>query len=272
MNYRHAFHTGNHTEVFKHAALIALVERLQTKPGPIMILDTHAGVGFYDLDSVEAARTGEAASGICSVIDRLGGQASRYAVRVAPYVVSRRYPGSPGLIASMLRPGDRLVACELHPEDSAALRRNFAADGRVSVHLRDGYEAMTALVPPKERRGLVFVDPPFEDRSEADRLAKRLAAAVRKWPTGTFLAWYPVKRHGVREAILDGLSDPLVPNCLYAEFLRFPPDGLRLAGSGLVLVNAPWKFEETLRTIGADLVAAFGHGTSSMVEWVRPPA
>lgn len=270
MNYRHAFHAGNHTEVFKHAALVALVECLQAKPKPIMVLDTHAGLGLYDLTSQEAVRTGEAASGVCEVIDRLSGHSAAYALRVGPYVAKGTYPGSPGLVAEMLRPGDRLVACELHPADAAVLRRNFAGNGQVSVHLRDGYEAMTALVPPPERRGLVFVDPPFEDRDEADRLGRRLAAGVRKWPTGTFLAWYPVKRDGVREAILDGLADSNMSNCLSAEFHRFEFDGSRLAGSGLVVVNAPWRFDEILRSLGVELTAAFGDGASSRVDWVRP--
>ena len=271
MNYRHAFHAGNHTEVFKHAALIALVDRLQAKPGPIMVLDTHAGLGLYDLASPEASRTGEAASGVCAVLGRLARHAGRYGERVEPYVVSGTYPGSPALVADMLRPCDRLVACELHPADAVVLRGNFAADDRVTVHMRDGYESMTALVPPSERRGLVFVDPPYEDPGEADRLGRRLAASVRKWPTGVFMAWYPVKRQGVREAILEALAEPWVPSCLYAEFHRFEPDGSRLAGSGLVLLNAPWGFDETLRMLGEDLVAAFGQGTSASVTWVRPP-
>lgn len=267
MNYRHAFHAGNHTEVFKHAALVEVLLRLMAKPKPIMVLDTHAGPGVYDLNSAEAARTGEAAAGVMAVLDRLGGQAGAYASLLSPFVARGLYPGSPAIVAAMLRPGDRLVTCELHPEDAAALRRNFPADGRTAVHHRDGYEALTALVPPPERRGLVFVDPPFEDRDEADRLGRRLSAAIRKWPTGTYMAWYPVKKAGVRETILAGVSGPHVPDCLWAEFLRFRPDGARLAGSGLVLINAPWGFDATLRALGADVAAAFGEGTDARVGW-----
>lgn len=273
MNYRHAFHAGNHTELFKHAALVLLLGRLLAKPKPIMFLDTHAGLGMYAIDSSEALRTGEAAAGIGAVFENLSGEASTYASLVAPFIAQRVYPGSPAIAATMLRAEDRAIVCELHPEDFAVLRRNFSSDRRVAAHHRDGYVALTAFVPPPERRGLVFIDPPFEDRAEASRLGSRLAAAIRKWPTGTYMAWYPVKNAGVRDAILSSLSGPFVTNCLWAEFLRFRPDGIRLAGSGLVLVNAPWKFEETLWRLGADLVRSFGDRAGSIhVEWQKPPS
>ncbi|MEE7504041.1 23S rRNA (adenine(2030)-N(6))-methyltransferase RlmJ [Methylobacterium mesophilicum] len=271
MNYRHAFHAGNHTEVFKHAALVEVLRRLMEKPKPVMVLDTHAGPGIYDLGSEEASRTGEASSGIMSVLGRLKGHAAAYASLVAAHLERGNYPGSPAIVADLLRVGDRSVACELHPADAEILRRNFLGDRRVATHHRDGYEALTAFVPPPERRGLVFVDPPFEDRDEAGRMGRRLSAAVKKWPTGTYMAWYPVKRPGTREAILDGLLSPHVPDCLWAEFLRFPPDGVRLAGSGLILINAPWRFDDTLRGLGADVSEAFGMGTDIRVEWAVPP-
>lgn len=272
MNYRHAFHAGNHTEVFKHSALVHLLDRLLAKPKPFMVLDTHAGLGVYDLNSPEAVRTGEAAAGIGAVFDRLRGKAASYASLVRPYLSEGRYPGSPAIVADRLRLDDRLVACEFHPEDVTILRRNFARTGTVAVHHRDGYEAMTALVPPPERRGLVFVDPPFESRDEPDRLGSRLAAAIRKWPTGIYVGWYPVKDPTTRPRILAQLERDWVPSCLWAEFYRFPPDGLRLAGSGLVVVNAPWKFDETLRSLGTDLIEAFGdEGGAIAVEWAKAP-
>ena len=273
MNYRHAFHAGNHTEVFKHATLVLLLDRLLAKTTPIMVLDTHAGLGVYDLTSSEAERTGEATAGIIKVFGNLKGVATRYASCVGPYLANGRYPGSPLIAADMLRAEDRIIACELHPQDVNILRETFAGDRRAAVHCRDGYEAMSAFVPPEERRGLVFVDPPYEDRDEPERMGYRMAAAIKKWPTGIFLCWYPVKDLRTRPRILEQLNRKWVPNCLWAEFSRFPPDDVRLAGSGLILINAPWRFDETLRDLGNDLIDAFSDpGGAITVEWFKQPA
>src|SRR5580704_9356548 len=164
MNYRHVFHAGNHTEVFKHAALAAIICRLRDKPTPFVVIDTHAGVGTYDLRSAEAQKTNEAREGIGRIFSKAVPSTDAYLdiVRSLNPSTLTVYPGSPSIIRSLLRDNDRLIACELHDEDAASLRLAFKGDKRVSVHRRDGYEAMIAFVPPVERRGIIFIDPPFE--------------------------------------------------------------------------------------------------------------
>src|SRR5580704_9016870 len=164
MNYRHAYHAGNHTEVFKHSALCLLLLELRKKPKPFTVLDTHAGAGMYDILSQEAQKTGEAQDGIGVIFGKEVPAASAYleiVQRLNPNGL-RSYPGSPALVQALLRKEDRLIACELREDDAARLRKTFREDLRISVHRRDGYEAVGAFVPPPTRRGLVFVDPPFE--------------------------------------------------------------------------------------------------------------
>src|SRR5690606_27850612 len=162
MNYRHAFHAGNHTEVFKHAALTLVLERLLQKPKPFMVLDSHAGIGLYDLQSEEALRTNEHLEGVAKIFGRPFSAAPHYvdALKGLNGEELRYYPGSPEIIRSMLRDGDRLIVCELHPADGVELKRRYRADPRIAIHHRDGYEAIGGLLPPPERRGIVFIDPP----------------------------------------------------------------------------------------------------------------
>ena len=172
MNYRHAYHAGNFADVQKHATLALVIEHLKRKDGAFCYLDTHAGIGAYDLASVQAEKTGEWKSGIGAVMD-----APEPPAELKPYLDAvaalnpegglRHYPGSPALVAALARPQDRLALCELHPEDAAELRRRFAADPRIGVHHMDGYTACKALLPPAERRGLVLMDPPFDVGSDA---------------------------------------------------------------------------------------------------------
>lgn len=272
MNYRHLYHAGNHTEVYKHAALVWLLDWLCRKPTPFMVLDTHAGTGIYDLESPEAERTREADGGVRAILGASLREAEAYQALVRPYVASGSYPGSPAIVASFLREQDRLVACELHPADGQTLRRNFRLHRNVGVHVRNGYEAALALTPPPERRGLVFIDPPFEDRDEAMNVGRTLAAAARKWRTGCYVAWYPFKTPAIGDVVSDCLIENGVPNCLRAEFLRFPEDGVRLAGGGLIVVNPPWRFDEALRDLGDELLGAFeAPGGRSSVRWLAQP-
>ncbi|MDE2408391.1 MAG: 23S rRNA (adenine(2030)-N(6))-methyltransferase RlmJ, partial [Xanthomonadaceae bacterium] len=172
MNYRHAFHAGNHADVLKHVVLLALCETLTAKPSPCFALDTHAGRGLYKLDGEAAQATGEAADGIA----RLQAEAPREPA-IQRYLAAVRacrdahgthaYPGSPWLLAQALRDTDRIAACELHPEEAHVLRGHCAGDPRIAVHARDGYAALKALLPPKHgtqkfARGLVLIDPPYE--------------------------------------------------------------------------------------------------------------
>ncbi len=260
MNYRHAYHAGNHTDVFKHAVLVMLLEHLRRKDRPFTVLDTHAGAGTYDLRSPEAEKTGEAADGIGRVLDEPLPAAAAYLDllrRLNPDGLAV-YPGSPAIIAAFLRENDRLIACDLHEEEAAKLRRTFRGDPRVAVHHRDGHEAIKAFVPPPTRRGLVFIDPPYEkdDRDAYLRVARRMNAGLKKWPGGMFAAWYPLKdRAGIEQ--IRKAYDRSNPPTLAAEFLRTPIDGLTFAGGGLLIANPPYGIETRLKALGRELAAAF---------------
>lgn len=261
MNYRHAFHAGGASDVFKHAVLVRLLERLGEKPAAFCFIDTHAGIGRYRLGSEEAEKTGEWRTGIA----RLQALADPPPV-LAPYLKialqdTDIYPGSPGFAAALLRPQDRAILAELHPEDAASLRRVFRSDARIGVHHRDGYEALKAFLPPRERRGLVLIDPPYEDPEELPRLAAILAAVHQRWPTGQYAVWYPVKHRGAVDRFLGDLAARHIPRMMVAEFLP-DPGGLAvgtLAGSGMLLINPPWKLDTELVEIMAALKTALGY-------------
>jgi 23S rRNA (adenine2030-N6)-methyltransferase len=268
MNYRHAYHAGNHADVFKHAALCLLLLALRRKPKPFAVLDTHAGPGLYDLASEEAAKTGEWREGIGRLFGRDLTVAAPYldlVARLNPEGL-KRYPGSPEIVRAFLRDGDRLTVCELHPIDEAELKRNFRRDKRVAVHHRDGYEAIGGLLPPTARRGLVLIDPPFERTDEFERLADALNVGLKKWPTGMFLAWYPIKPRNAGDALRKRYARNNPPT-LTQEFLVRRPDGLALAGSGLVIVNPPWQFEATLAALMKELAAALGAPRQPPSDW-----
>jgi len=252
MNYRHAYHAGNFADCMKHALLVWLLEALRQKPAPIFVLDTHAGAGAYDLESGPAQRTGEWRAGIDRLLD--GPPAS-----LAPYVrLVRRlglYPGSPAMIRALLRPDDRLACCELHPEEAFDLRRRFARDRQVAVHQRDAWEAIGALLPPKERRGLVLIDPPFEDPQEFAHLAQGLATAQARFRGGVLVAWYPVKHRAPVRGFHVALQQAGIADAVVAELLLHEPiDPTRLNGCGLVVVNPPFRFEAAAPAILAALL------------------
>ena len=205
MNYRHGYHAGNFADVLKHTALCELLRLLTAKDKKLFVLDTHAGAGGYDLSGSQARRTGEAETGIVRLagLPRAGMPAAvaRYLAAVTAYDRKfgpaggqlRRYPGSPRLVRAALRPGDRFIACELHPEEALLLKREFAGDRAVEVRQADGYKALKALLPPVERRGLVLIDPPFEVPDEYEHLLRALRQGVRRFATGCYAIWYPIK-------------------------------------------------------------------------------
>ncbi len=241
MNYRHAFHAGNEADCLKHAILVWLLRALARKPKPFFVLDTHAGTGRYDLHGEEATRTGEAARGILRLLADPPAALADYLGVVRSLTP---YPGSPAIIAALLRPGDRAVACELHPEDHAALRRNLGHDPRIGVHLRDGYEAVGAFLPPPERRGLTLIDPPYEAADEYDRVIAALRTAQARFPGGTVAAWYPIKHRAPVRALHAAVRAAGLRDVVAAElWLREPLDPARLNGSGLLVRNPPYLFE-----------------------------
>lgn len=275
MNYRHAYHAGNHTEVFKHSVLVLLLQHLLKKSRPFLVLDTHAGAGIYDLNSEQAQRTGEALDGIGRVIHKKLSVAAAYIslIRRLNPINLDNYPGSPAIVRAFLREIDRLAACELRTDDAALLRKNFKDDRRVAVHHRDGYEAMGALLPPVIKRGLVFIDPSFEGPSEFTCLADGLNRGIEKWRTGIFLAWYPLK-DGSESRYLSARYHRNNPPTICCEFLRDRLDGVSLAGSGLIVSNPPWQFDKTLTALCRELRSAFEarNGTFSLDWWVRERA
>ncbi|WP_407530299.1 23S rRNA (adenine(2030)-N(6))-methyltransferase RlmJ [Methylobacterium oryzisoli] len=254
MNYRHAFHAGNHADVLKHLVLTRVLAYLQRKAAPFRAIDTHAGIGFYDLTAEEAARTGEWHDGwgrLAAPFDAAV-EALLAPYREAVAAVQARhgpetYPGSPALIREFLRPGDQGVFVELHPADGVLLRERFNRDPRTKVMALDGWTALPALIPPKERRGLVLIDPPYEVPGEIDRLGRDLARAVAKWPTGLYLAWYPIKDIGAVDRMAARLSAALDRPALRLDLLiDRPDDPARLSGSGLIAVNPPFTLAEEM--------------------------
>ena len=262
MNYRHAFHAGNHADVFKHAALTLVLERLAEKPTPFAVLDTHAGAGVYDLTSEAARRTSEFESGVGLVFGRDLAEARAYIEILAAMNPDglTTYPGSPEFARRLLRDHDRLVLCELHPAEHAALKARYRGDRRVAVHLRDGYEAVGALLPPEERRGLVLIDPPYEQPDEAERLVTALQTGLRRWPSGVFMAWYPITDGAVGRRLAEAATAAAFPKALRAAFLPYRPDGVRMAGGGLFVCNTPFRLEERLETLCHALAGIIGDG------------
>ncbi len=265
MNYRHAFHAGNFADCMKHALLVWLVRALQRKQAPVAVLDTHAGIGRYDLAGEQAGRTGEWRDGIGRLLDGPAAPA------LQPYLqlvreAGAHYPGSPALVQAMLRSQDRLLLCELHPEDHALLRRGMAGDARIAVHRRDGYGAIAALLPPADgiRRGLTLIDPPFEQENEFARLEAAVALARRRFNTGTVAAWYPIKNRAASRGFLHRLVDSGLPDLVTTELLLRPTvDPTRLNGCGLLLASPPWGFEEAATAILSAIDTALGVGAGS---------
>jgi 23S rRNA (adenine2030-N6)-methyltransferase len=261
VNYRHAFHAGNFCDVMKHALLVALLRGLLAKDKPFRVLDTHAGIGSYDLTATPATRTQEAAEGIHRLAAITEGPLADYLALVRAEGYPRHYPGSPALTRALLRPEDRLVLCELHPEDHATLKARYARDRQVAVHRRDAWEGLGALTPFPERRGLVLIDPPFEQEGEFERLANALATLRHRFRAGVLAAWYPIKHRTPVRAFHHALSDAGVADCLAAEFtLRDPTDPTRLNGCGLLVANAPFGFVDQAREILAALLPALSRG------------
>lgn len=279
MNYRHAFHAGNFADVVKHIILTRILAYLMRKDAAFRVIDTHAGIGLYDLLGSEAERTGEWQAGIARLIDaRL---APPVAELVEPYLSAvraqnqdgrlRYYPGSPMITRHMMRVQDRLMALELHPSDAWALRKNFTDDFQVRVTTLDGWAAMGTHLPPKEKRGLVLVDPPFEEKGEFTRMAQSLEKAHARWPGGIYAYWYPIKEPREVDAYIKALNASGIPKILRIELtIDTPTTPPRLHGTGMIVVNPPFVLEEEMRAVLpalADLLGDEKRGRWS-VDWL----
>jgi len=271
VNYRHAFHAGNFADVVKHVALVAILLHLRKKEKPFRVIDTHAGRGIYDLAGEAAQRTGEAAGGIARLTDLAG---AALPVALATYLEIVRgagaahYPGSPLIAAQLLRGSDKLTAIEKHPEDEAALAQALARFKSAKPACADGYARLAALLPPPERRGLVLIDPPFEAEDEFAQLARALAGARKRFATGIYLVWYPVKSTADSDAfageVLGGGSQD-VARITVDIGRRAKDDKDRLSAAGLLIINPPFGFVAEMRACGEILAPRLGTKGSAKI-------
>ncbi|MEI8296535.1 MAG: 23S rRNA (adenine(2030)-N(6))-methyltransferase RlmJ [Pseudomonadota bacterium] len=253
MNYRHAYHAGNFADVLKHVALVAALEHLGRKSTPYCFLDTHAGRGDYPLGAAETQRAGEFRDGISKLLEAKDPPpaAARYLELIRSLGVEDghllRYPGSPRIALALMRGTDRAALVELEPREAEALRQLVRADGRAAVHERDGYEALGALLPPREKRGLVLIDPPYEDPNEYENLERALIAALARWPLGTYMVWYPIKHGDASGRLLARMAATHIRRQLAVE-LTVERDDLPggLNGTGLLIINPPFQLDQQL--------------------------
>jgi 23S rRNA (adenine2030-N6)-methyltransferase len=283
LNYRHAFHAGSFADVFKHAVLCRILHHLRGKETAFRVIDTHAGAGVYDLTGPEATRGGEWKNGVARLL--AAPLPADVAALLAPYLdvigamnATDRltvYPGSPALVRAWLRAQDRLIACELEPGAFTALSQSMQRDGRIKTIAIDGWTALKAYVPPKERRGLVLVDPPFERDDEYRHLAETFAIGYGKWPTGIYALWYPIKGRSDADALAKRLRRLNLQKVLRAELIVSPlRDPTRLNGSGLILVNPPWTLERELKILLPALARILGSASqgSFTLDWLSSEA
>jgi 23S rRNA (adenine2030-N6)-methyltransferase len=248
VNYRHAYHAGNFADVVKHLALVAAINHLKKKEKPFAVIDTHAGRGLYDLQSEEAAKTGEAEAGIVRLSEANHAEPllGEYLKLVRAFGVAR-YSGSPLIAAQMLRPQDRLVAIEKHEEEARLLTRALAPFPRARAMTGDGYERLISLLPPPERRGLVLIDPPYEAADEFEQVTRAFGQAYRHFATGIYLLWFPIKSKSAANAFCAEAAAAGVSKALRIDIdVGAAPDG-RLHAAGLLIVNPPFGFDTEMQ-------------------------
>jgi len=284
MNYRHAFHAGGFADVIKHIVLVRILTYLQEKQAPFRVIDSHAGAGLYDLTGEEAQRSGEWLTGIARIMQARFSETTLPLIK--PYLDIVRafnpdrdlkaYPGSPLIARALLRPQDRLTACEVEPKARKRLIDALRRDTQARVVDLDGWLALPAFVPPNERRGLVLIDPPYEQKDEFERLAEGFAEAYAKWPTGSYMLWYPVKSRRATDTLarhvaeVVGASKP-AGRALRLEFSVAPQTAdAALVSTGLLIVNPPWTLLGELKSILPELEKPLGQGGASRFRLETP--
>lgn len=272
MNYRHAFHAGNFADVHKHVVLLALLERLKQKPKPLFYLDTHAGRGWYDLRAEDATRGGEWREGIGRLTGRPAQSADLLRYLQATHAAGAtptRYPGSPLLALEALRAGDRAVLIEHQQTEAQALKQSTLGKRNVAVVCGDGYAALKTYLPPRENRGLVLIDPPYEAETEFADAERALRLGLSRWPNGVFALWYPIKAGSQAQRLNAALRAAGLRKLLRLELTVRPADSpIGLNGSGLVIANPPWKFAGEMTETLAEVHAALSDAGGSSVEWL----
>jgi 23S rRNA (adenine2030-N6)-methyltransferase len=253
MNYRHIYHAGNFADVFKHVVLTALVKSFLHKESAFCYLDTHAGIGRYNLLSSESEKKREYYAGINKIIRQQNAPAliQDYLQCVNTTKGGAKefyYPGSPLIARHFLRSQDRMVLAELHSDDFKTLKNYYQRDKQVTTHCQDGYQALKAYLPPQERRGLVLIDPPYENVNEFDQLLKTIPDAVKRFETGVFAIWYPIKNRRQEDRFINALQTKISRPLLFTEMSIYPENTLQhLNGSGMAIINPPWKLEQELK-------------------------
>jgi 23S rRNA (adenine2030-N6)-methyltransferase len=281
MNYRHAFHAGNHADVLKHIVMTRIIDYLKQKDTPFRVFDAHAGTGMYALDGVEAQKTGEWEGGIgkmpalfSAAVEALLEPYRQVIAKLNPDGGLTRCPGSPDIIARLLRRQDRFTLNELHPADYATMKERYYNDARASITGIDATVLMKANLPPPERRGLVLIDPSYEVKNERELVMEALQYGLRRFATGVFLIWYPVKGVDYAEQFCAALQGLGIPAMMKIELrVREAFDGGGLAGSGLIVVNPPYGLEAEMKILGPALAERLGIGTwgRTDVAWLVPP-
>ncbi len=274
MNYRHQYHAGNRADVIKHLILIALLSHLKKKETPFTFIDTHAGKGIYDLTSIEANKTEEYYEGIFSIKKSINKNPllETYLEMVFNHNQNlpelQFYPGSPLIAHDLLRPQDKMIVNELHPEEYQALRKLLGTKNQVAIHQRDAYEFLPAVIPPQTKRGLVLIDPPFEKPEEINQLENVLKKSWAKWSQGIYLIWLPIKDKNW-QAFYDQLKTDISSKILVNEFEWLNPNVLqqKLSGSSLLIINPPWLIEEQIKDIAAILMSNW-RGLSFRMEFI----
>jgi len=279
LSYRHIYHAGNFADVVKHVVLVALLQAMTRKPTPCYVQDTHAGCGVYALDSDEARRGRESDDGIGRIWQRLD----------APPVIQlyleilrewnpglsspRYYPGSPAIAQALLRQQDRILLTELHPQDHAALVQQFNDDRRIQIHRQDAYHGLKAFLPPKEKRGLVLIDPPYERKDEYERVVSGLKTAYARWSHGIYAIWYPIMSRSLQTRFLQACEASGIRKMLHVEFFIAPFSAERqFVGCGMILVNPPWQLDLTLKACldWLRIPLQQTHAASAQVSWLIP--
>ena len=253
MNYRHGYHAGNFADIFKHAVLARVLTLMSAKQTPYRVIDTHAGAGRYDLDGKNAQATGEANNGIRKLLGNLPQGAALELLQPYLHAVEKcapAYPGSPLIVQTLARAQDAMVFCELHPEEFALLEKSIGRDRRAKTLALDGWIALKSLLPPKERRGVILIDPPYEDPAEFKRVADGLEEAGRRFATGIYLIWYPLKNRHDTDAAIRRIVRAAAKPALKLEFEieKRQAEG-PLHATGMLLINPPWKLKEECELI-----------------------
>lgn len=256
MNYRHSYHAGNFADVVKHAVLVVLLQSLQRKETPFCFLDTHAGIGLYELQSIQAQKKQEYENGIAKLvtadINQLSKPIQDYLTIIQKYNTTQQvhfYPGSPIIAEELLRPHDQMILCELHKEDNVTLKEIFSGRKNaknVSAHYMDGYLGMKAFLPPKQKRGLVLIDPPFEVTNEFECVFNALQRALKHWRSGHMMVWYPIKNQSSVQAFYDDIALLPVETLKIHFSLNDIVETGKLSACGILLISPPWQVKETL--------------------------